>query len=119
LIGLTTLPFTTLLAIAAVAGVSAPLLALVLASAAPNKVAGFAVVKVLNGVNLLPIAAFFLPVPLQYIAGVVPTYWPMRALWSAAAGEPYLGYLAIGAIAGALSVGLAARVFEQRLLKPA
>ena len=116
LIGLTTLPFTTLLTIAAVAGVSAPLLALVLASAAPNKVAGFAVVKVLNGVNLLPIAAFFLPVPLQYIAGVVPTYWPMRALWSAAAGEPYLVYLAIGAIAGALSVGLAARVFEQRLL---
>ena len=116
LIGLTTLPFTTLLTIAAVAGVSAPLLALVLASAAPNKVAGFAAVKVLNGVNLLPIAAFFLPVPVQYIAGVVPTYWPMRALWSAAAGEPYFVYLAIGAIAGALSVGLAARVFEQRLL---
>jgi hypothetical protein len=116
MIGLTALPFTTLLAIAAVAGVSAPLLALVLASAAPNKVAGFAVVKVLNGVNLLPIAAFFLPVPLQYNAGVVPTYWPMRALWSAAAGEPYLVYLSIGAITAAIAVGLAARVFERRLL---
>lgn len=116
LIGLTIVPFTSLLAIAAVAGVSAPLLALVLASAAPNKVAGFALVKVLNGVNLLPIAAFFLPVPLQYIAGVVPTYWPMRALWSAAAGEPYLVYLTIGAITAATAVGLAARVFERRLL---
>jgi fluoroquinolone transport system permease protein len=117
LIGLTIVPFTSLLAIAGVAGVSAPLLALVLASAAPSKVAGFALVKVLNGVNLLPIAAFFLPVPLQYIAGVVPTYWPMRALWSAAAGEPYSVYLAIGAITAAIAVGLTARVFEWRLLR--
>jgi fluoroquinolone transport system permease protein len=116
LIGLTALPFTTLLAIAAVAGVSAPLLALVLASAAPNKVAGFAVVKVLNGVNLLPIAAFFLPRPFQYIAGIIPTYWPMRALWSAAEGEPYFLYLTIGVMTAALSVVVAAHVFERRLL---
>ena len=72
--------------------------------------------KVLNGVNLLPIAAFFLPLPLQYIAGVIPTYWPMRALWSAAAGESYFVYLAIGALAAALALVLAARVFERRLL---
>jgi fluoroquinolone transport system permease protein len=96
--------------------VSAPPLALVLASAAPNKVAGFAVVKVLNGVNLLPIAAFFLPLPLQYIAGVVPTYWPMRALWSAAEGEPDHVYLAIGVMTAALAVVLVAHLFERRLL---
>ena len=116
LIGLTPLPFTSLLAIAAVAGVSAPLLALVLGTAAPNKVAGFAAVKVLNSVNLLPIAAFFLPLPLQYFAGIIPTYWPMRALWSAAAGEPYLAYLAIGAITATLAVVVAASLFERRLL---
>ena len=116
LIGLTPLPFTSLLEIAAVAGVSAPLLALVLGTAAPNKVAGFAAVKVLNSVNLLPIAAFFLPLPLQYFAGIIPTYWPMRALWSAAAGEPYLVYLAIGAITATLAVVVAARFFERRLL---
>jgi fluoroquinolone transport system permease protein len=116
LIGITPIPFTSLLPIAAVAGVSAPLLALVLASAAPNKVAGFAAVKVLNGVTLLPIAAFFLPLPLQYIAGVIPTYWPMRALWSAAEGKPYSVYLTIGVMTAALSVVVAAHVFERRLL---
>jgi fluoroquinolone transport system permease protein len=116
LIGITPIPFTSLLTIAAVAGVSAPLLALVLASAAPNKVAGFAAVKVLNGVNLLPVAAFFLPLPLQYIAGVIPTYWPMRALWSAAEGKPYLVYVTIGFVTAALAVVLAARLFERRLL---
>jgi hypothetical protein len=119
LIGLTTVPFTSLLPIAAVAGVSAPLLALVLATAAPNKVAGFAVVKVLNGLNLLPIAAFFLPTPVQYIAGVVPTYWPMRALWSAAAGEPHLVHLTIGTITAALAVAVAAHLFERRLFRKA
>jgi fluoroquinolone transport system permease protein len=112
LIGIAPIPFASLLMIAAVAGVSAPLLTLVLASAAPNKVAGFAVVRVLNGVNLLPVAAFFLPLPLQYIAGITRTYWPMRALWSAAAGEPYLGYLAVGVMTAALAVVLAARLFE-------
>jgi fluoroquinolone transport system permease protein len=116
-IGITPLPLTPLLAIALVAGLSAPLLALVLATAAPNKVAGFAVVKVLNGVNLLPIAAFFLPVPLQYAAGVLPTYWPMRAFWSAAAGEEYVVYLGIGAIVGAFALVLAAWLFDRRLLR--
>jgi hypothetical protein len=45
-------------------------------------------VKVLNAVNLLPIAAFFLPLPLQCIAGIIPTYWPMHAPWSAVDSEP-------------------------------
>ena len=86
-----------------------------LAIAAPDKVAGFAIVKVLNSLNLLPVAAFFLPRPLQYVAGIIPAYWPMRALWSAADGEEYAAYLAIGAIAAALALVLAAAVFERKL----
>jgi fluoroquinolone transport system permease protein len=89
LTGLTPLALSTLLPIVIVAGFWAPTLALVLAIAAPNKVAGFAVAKVLNAVNLLPVAAYFLPRPVQFVAGVFPTYWPMRALWSAATGESY------------------------------
>jgi fluoroquinolone transport system permease protein len=100
-----------------VAGLAAPLLAFVLATAAPNKVAGFAMVKVLNAVNLLPIAAFFLPVPLQYVAGILPTYWPMRALWSATAGEEFVGFLVIGALVGAVALVLAAALFDRRLLR--
>lgn len=117
LTGINQLPLSTLSALAFVAGLSAPLLALVLATVAPNKVAGFAVVKVLNGLNLLPIAAFFVPVPLQYVAGLLPTYWPMRALWSAAAGEPYVAPLFCGAIMGALALAAAAWVFDRRLLR--
>jgi fluoroquinolone transport system permease protein len=119
LIEITPLPFGQLLAISVVAGMSAPLIALVLATAAPNKVAGLAFVKVLNGVNLLPIAAYFLPTPAQYLAGIIPTYWPMRAFWSAAQQESYSVYLAIGCLAGAFALAVAVRLFERQLLRRA
>lgn len=117
LIGISPLPFASLVPIAIVAGLWAPLLALMLGTAAPNKVAGFAVMKVLNSVNLVPIAAFFLPMPIQFVAGVLPAYWPMRALWSATAGEDYGLPLAIGAVAGTVAIGVAAVLFERRLLR--
>jgi fluoroquinolone transport system permease protein len=117
LAGITPLPFTSLLPIAIVAGLWAPLLALVLATAAPNKVAGFAVMKVLNSVNLVPIASFFLPLPVQFAAGVLPAYWPMRALWSAAAGDGFSLHLAIGTVVGTFAIGVAAALFERRLLR--
>jgi hypothetical protein len=117
MIGISPLPFAALLAIAVTTGLSAPLIAFVLAAAAPNKVAGFAVVKVLNGLNLLPVAAYFLPRPFQYVAGIIPTYWPMRALWSAAGGEEYVVYLAIGAVTSTLALAVAASLFERRLLR--
>jgi fluoroquinolone transport system permease protein len=119
LVGVTPLPFVSLVAISVVGALSAPLVALVLATAAPNKVAGLAVVKVLNGVNLLPVAAYFLPRPLQYLAGIIPTYWPMRAFWSAAEGERYLAYLFVGATVCALALALAAFVFERKLVRRA
>jgi fluoroquinolone transport system permease protein len=119
LTGLTPLGLSSLLPIALVAGFSAPILALVLAIAAPNKVAGFAVVKVLNSLNLLPIVAYFVPRPLQFIAGVFPPYWPMRALWSVAAGESHGAYLVIGTVISGLALLLAAWLFDRRLLRQA
>jgi fluoroquinolone transport system permease protein len=115
--GLTPLPLTSLLPIVVVASLSAPLLALILGLAAPNKVAGFAVVKVLNAVNLLPIVAYFVPRPVQYAAGVFPTYWPMRALWSVAVGEAYRGYLVLGVVVGVLALLLAASLLDRKLLR--
>ena len=111
------LPLADLLPLAALAGLAAPILALVLSTAAPNKVAGFAVVKVMNGVNLLPVAAFFLAMPFQLTAGINPTYWPMRALWSAAEGEPYTLFLAAGVAANAVAHWIVLRLFERRLLR--
>lgn len=117
LAGMTRVPVMTLIPIAAVAALSAPSLALVLATAAPNKVAGFAVVKLLNVINLLPMVAFFVPPPLQYVAGVLPAFWPMRALWSAAAGESFSGYLGVGSVVGVVALAITAAFFDRRLLR--
>ena len=65
---------------AIVAGFSAAILALVLAIAAPNKVAGFAVVRVMNAVNLLPVVAYFVPRPLQFVSGIFPVLADARPL---------------------------------------
>ena len=119
LTGLTPLPLSSLLPIAIVAGFSAPILALVLAIAAPNKVAGFAVVKVMNSVNLLPVVAYFVPRPLQFVAGILPPYWPMRALWSAAADDSFGTYLVLGTVISGLALLLAAWLFDRRLLRRA
>ena len=74
-------------------------------------------VKVMNAVNLLPVVAYFIPRPLQFVAGIFPTYWPMRALWSAAAGESYGAHLLVGTIISALALLLAVSLFDRRLLR--
>jgi hypothetical protein len=75
------------------------------------------VVKVLDAVNLLPIVAYFVPRPIQFAAGIFPTYWPMRALWSAAGGEAFAGYLLVGIAVLVVSLLLAALLFDRRLLR--
>lgn len=115
IVGVTPLPIGTLLAIVAVGSVSAPILALVLATVAPNKVAGFAVVKVMNAVNLLPLVAYFISPPSRYVVGVLPPFWPMQALWSASEGEPIWQFLAVGILVAAIALWLSMTMFERRL----
>lgn len=88
--GLSPIPLQALLIIAFVAALNGPVTALFLASLAPNKVAGFALVKVLNTINMLPVAAYFFEMPWQLCAGIVPAYWPMKMLWETAAGNSYI-----------------------------
>jgi fluoroquinolone transport system permease protein len=115
LIGLTPLPLLDLLAIAAVGSLVAPPTALFLAAFAENKVAAFALVKISNTLNMMPIAAWFFDIPLQWLAGVIPGYWPMKMLWQAAAGESYGGY-AVGGVAAAVAVSWwLMRRFRRRL----
>ena len=109
-------PLVGLTPLAAVAALSAPTLALLLPIAAPNKVAGFAVVKVMNVVSLLPVVAYFMPTPIQFVAGILPTFWPMRALWAAAEGGPHLLYVMVGTVVSAIVIAVAAAIFERRLL---
>jgi fluoroquinolone transport system permease protein len=95
--GIETISWPKWMAVALLASLEAPLIALVLASVAENKVSGFALTKGFQAVLMVPIYAWFLELPWQLLAGVVPTYWPLRAYWSESASEAgFWIYLAIG-----------------------
>jgi fluoroquinolone transport system permease protein len=102
LAGFVPVPLPDLIAIATVAALGAPLVMLFLAGFAENKVAGFAMVKLLNGLFMIPMVAFFVPGWMQYLAGVIPSFWAMKALWLAAEGDGYAAVLAAGVVANAV-----------------
>ena len=109
--GLATVPPLMLLGIVLLASLTAPLMALYLVAFAENKVAGFALAKSVGGIVMLPLASFFVAPPLQWLVGIVPTYWPLKAFWLAAAGSPDVwGVLATGTI---FSLGLLALLLRR------
>ncbi|WP_254272558.1 ABC transporter permease [Haloarcula marina] len=79
--GLVALPLATLVAVAAVASLYGAITALVLASLAANTVEGIAVSKFFGLSVIAPVAVVAVaPLPAQYLAGVLPAYWPLAAL---------------------------------------
>lgn len=72
--------------------------ALFLAAFAGNKVAGLNILKFVNLVMLLPIAAFLVPMPVQLWAGLIPHYWGMKVFVQAAEGEAYWAYALVAAL---------------------
>lgn len=113
LVGVTPLPLVDLAAAAALAAFGAPFMALFLASFADNKVTGFAMMKLMNAVQILPVVAYFVPPPAQLLFGIVPAYWPMKIVWLAADGRPYGVYLAAGLVVNVATVGLLLRRFDR------
>lgn len=113
--GLAPLPLADLLALALLASLTGPVVALFLAGFAENKVTGFALVKVLNMIAMVPIGAYFLAEPWQWAAGVVPTFWPLKMTWLATDGEPYLPLLLPGLAAYAAVILLLLRHFRRRV----
>lgn len=56
---------------------------LLLADIASNKVEAFAAMKMTSFLGLVPIGAYFLPEPWQFLAGVAPPYWACKIWWTA------------------------------------
>ncbi len=104
------IPWLAIGPIAVLAALEAPIFALLVASIAQNKVQGFAVMKALGSVQFAPIVGWFIAPPWQYLAGIVPVYWPSKAVWEASAGRPSLAFVGIGLVLHvALLMGLMRR----------
>lgn len=104
-------PLWQLVLLAAGASTTAPVVALFFATFAENKVQGFALNKIVGVLGLLLLAAWFIPEPFQYLVGLFPPYWIVKAYWLALDGNvvwPLL--LIIGAALNLLlAFGLARR----------
>lgn len=89
-----------LLAVALVTAMFAPVVGLFFVAFAENKIQGFAQMKIIGTLALLPVGAYFVAEPWQYLAGLLlPSYWPLKAYWLAAAGEAnWLVFLLVGIV---------------------
>lgn len=66
----------------------APVVALLLAALAQNKVQGMAMTKA-SGLLLVPaLTAYFIPAPWRWLASLTPPFWAVQAYWQRLAGEP-------------------------------
>jgi len=97
---------------AAVGAPTGVVLALILATAASNKVEAFAVMKLSSVLGLVPVVGYFLPEPLQYLAGIAPPYWACKIWWLSAAGESGGGWLVLpGVLVSVAWIALLVRRF--------
>lgn len=87
IINVALVPLGQLVLIAAVGALFGPVAMLILATFAENKVQGFAQVRIISTSGLLLFAAWFLQPPLEYIVGLFPPYWAVKAYWLALDGQ--------------------------------
>ncbi len=108
------LPLWQLIPLAAGGALIAPAVTLFFATFAENKVQGFALNKILGGLGLLLVAAWFVPEPWQYLFGLFPPYWLAKAYWAAYAGDvAWLLYLALGVILNCAMIAVFIRRFQR------
>ncbi|MCK2238437.1 MULTISPECIES: ABC transporter permease [unclassified Crossiella] len=92
------------LAIGVLTGLLSVLIGLTMGTLAGNKVEGIAILKglgmLVSAIPLIPF--FFLDSPWQLAFGLLPSYWPARALWAAMDGGVFWPYLLGGLVYNSL-----------------
>ena len=99
-----------LLATVVAAGALAPVPALTMAALAPNRAAGMALMKMVGLPFYLPLATWFVGLPLAAVAALLPSSWPLWALWADSAGGSVAAALAGVAACTLLSGWLVGRL---------
>lgn len=93
-----------------------PLMGMFLVGFANNKVEGLALGKVSGIMFALPAAGYFIAPPWQYLLGVSPMFWVMKAYW-AATPLPYWVSIGIGLLMHAGFFILLYRKFTRKVLQ--
>lgn len=109
-IGLVPISPMVLIGTTAVGALGGPVIALGFGTLASNTIEGIALSKLVNLVILGPaLVIAVVPTPLQFVAGVFPAYWPVKAFVASIGGDPtWSMYLLIGVVAHLIvGIGLA------------
>ncbi len=93
----------------------APLLALLVATFAQNKVEGLAQFKIYNFIVNAPILIYFLSVDALHALAVIPTYWTFRSVEAIHQGHNFFFFFGIGLLYYVLVLGILVRIFERRV----
>ncbi len=109
--------FWSLTLISFVGAFWAPILGLLLPTIANNKVEGFALMKGLGFIFMVPVAAWFVPVPYEYFFAIVPSYWPAKAFWVADAGSNPLFYVLGGIVVNILVIRSILHFFNKKVFQ--
>lgn len=115
-VGIVTIPVPVLVGASAVGALGGPVLALAFGTLANNTIEGIALSKLVNLVVLGPaLGIAVVPEPFQFVAGVSPTYWPVKAVIVGLDGNPIWPlYLLIGVISHGIALTILIRWFTAR-----
>lgn len=113
------LPWGTIVGIALVAALQAPLLALLINVVASNKVEGFAAIKGLNVLVVFPVVALFFRDAKEFLFAIEPSFWPAKALYGALTGIPqqlsFSAYYVFGLFYGLAATVIAYKAFANKV----
>ncbi len=101
--------------ISILSGLFAPLVALLLAAFAANKVEGLALMKGLTILMVGPLLAYFIGSQWQLLLGILPSYWPAKAFWVAQQNGSIWRYVGIGMAYYAVLLMWFLRRFQARM----
>jgi hypothetical protein len=107
IIGLVSTPPAVLIGTVAVSALGGPVITLGLATLASNTIEGIALSKFINLFIFGPaLVIAVVPEPLQFVAGMFPAYWPVKAFVASASGDSTWSLYLLGGVVVHLIAGI-------------
>ena len=99
-----------------IGALSGPLIAFIFGSLATNSIEGIALSKLINLVVLAPaVVVGAVPEPWQFVAGVLPWFWPFKAIITGVSGgQSWITYLIVGGVLQLLGIVVLMGFFVRR-----
>ena len=86
------------LAFSILAGCIVPVYVIGIVNMCKNRMEGMVWIKVFNLLVLIPIAAFFIPEPMQHLFSIFPTHWAFQGMYNIIMANTYIWQIIVGMI---------------------